>query len=146
MTVADATFGRVSLHALFDNAPPALGWFVVSHHWVHAKKDRRRLHGAWCRISSEHATVYRVLRFSPLLKASADERMGDLAIDYPAWIALSGFQEDTNQPVRMIITKAKWWHRPLCALSHPDPSYRLSAALGLLSVFLGILSIVLSIR
>ena len=138
-------FNRVAPAAFAEKTGIPLGWMVISHRWMPDKFDRRRSHGKWFRIKSEHGTSYRVLRFSVNLKGSPPDTPGDLVVDWPAWLELNGYVDDLNGPLQLEISKANWWQLPQLAASHPDPAMRLSSMLGFVSVVLGVLSIILAV-
>ncbi|MFW2456512.1 hypothetical protein [Methyloversatilis discipulorum] len=139
------TFNRIAPAAFAEKTGIPLGWMVISHRWMPEKSERRRAHGKWFRLKSAHGTSYRVLRFSANLTGSPPDNTGDLVIDWPAWLELSGYADDVNGPLELEITKASLWQLPQLAASHPDPAMRLSSMLGFVSVVLGVLSIVLAV-
>ena len=138
------TFKRVSPTACAERISIPIGWMVISHRWMPEKPERRRAHGKWYRIKSNHGTSYRVLRFSPNLAGAPSHTTGDLVLDWPAWLELNGYADDVADSLQLEITKARLWQLPQVAASHPDPATRLASMLGLVSVALGILSIVLA--
>lgn len=138
------TFKRVS-PAAFDHINLPLGWTVISHRWMPDKSARRHAHGKWFRLKSDFGISYRVLRFSPNLPGSPANGIGDLVLDWPAWLELNGYADDVSGELELEITKARAWQIIQLATSHPDPAMRLSSALGLISVVLGILSIALAV-
>lgn len=138
-------FNRLSPTKFAEKASIPLGWMVISSRCVSSKSERRRTHGKWFRIESAHGTSYRVLRFSPNLAAPAADHPGKLVLDWPAWLELNGYADDVSTPLQLTITKASLWHLPQVAASHPDPTVRISSELALISVVLGILSIILAI-
>ncbi len=139
------SFYRLSPSIFADKIgiPPA--WFVISYRWMSSKKKRRISHGQWYRITSEFETIYRILRFSPNIKGGSKQGEGQIVLDWPGWIDLFGRAEDVDGTIELRIAPARWWEYPKLALAHPDPTHRLAGELGLLSVALGILSIVLAI-
>jgi hypothetical protein len=58
---------------------------------------------------------------------------------------LNGFAEDVEHPLELSFCRAPWWRFAQLAESHPDPTYRMTGRLAILSVILGVLSLVLSI-
>jgi hypothetical protein len=139
-----STFQRVSPASFAERNGIPLGWFVISHRWVEPKLERRRYHGKWFKLSSELGSVYRVLRFSARL-AGAPGKLGDIVIDYPAWLDLHGRAENVEGPLELRFEPARWWQVYSLATSHPDPSFRLAGWLATLSVALGIVSVALAI-
>ena len=141
------------MKGIFNRMPPAkfpdssgvpLGWIVVSWRWMPDKTERRHAHGKWFRIKSKHGVVYRVLRFSGSLRGAPPENLGDIVIDWPAWLELNGYSDNPSGPLTLEFEKAGILHLPQLAASHPDPNARLSGILGMVSVLLGLLSIVLT--
>jgi len=145
MSEITGVFTRMSPSAFADEegVPPA--WFVISYRWMSEKKKRRISHGRWYRISSKYDTIYRILRFSPILKGSSKKGEGHIVIDWAGWIDLWDRAEDVKEPITLSIEPAKWWQYPLLAIAHPDPTHRLAGELGLVSLAMGILSLALSI-
>ncbi len=68
-----------------------------------------------------------------------------MVIDWPAWLHLSGYADNVDESLVLEFSKARLWHLPKLAVSHPDPVVRLSGALGLLSFVLGVVSVVLAV-
>ena len=138
------TFKRVSPAAFAENVGIPAGWFVISHRWMSVKKERRLQHGKWFKLSTNAASVYRILRFSPNL-AGAPDKPGEIVLDWPAWLDLFGRAENVDGTLQITITAARWWEYPKLAISHPDPAVRLSGYLALLSFCLGVISIALGV-
>lgn len=138
------TFKRVSPAAFAEQVGIPMGWMVISHRWMPNKPDRRRAHGKWYRVKSGQGVCYRVLRFSAKLSGAPSGITGDLVIDWPAWLELCGYADDVSGSLQLEFSKARWWQLISLAASHPDPAIRLSSILGIVSVFLGILSILLA--
>lgn len=137
-------FKRVSPLEFAQKVGIPMGWFLVSHRLLPKMKDRRELHGKWCRIESNRGIVYRVIRFSPRLQSAGTEAR-DIVIDWQAWIDLYGREEDVSSPIELTVTKARWFQYPVLGLRHPDPSYRLATLISLGSAVLGVLSVVLGV-
>ena len=140
----DGTFTRISPAEFAEKVGIPAGWFVISHRWMGDKKQRRLSHGKWFKIKSEHTTIYRILRFSPNLEGGPKQNTGQMVLDWPGWIDLWGRAEDVDRALDLEFTEAKRWEYPKMAMSHPDPTHRLAGELGLLSVFLGLLSVILA--
>jgi len=125
------------------------GWFVISYHWISEKGERRQLHGRWFRIKSPKGKIFRILRFSPHLDPKSSDALseakGEMIVDWPGWIELNGYEGETEKQLGLELKEAQWWNFPQIVLSHPDPVYRLSGFLGLLSVALGLLSLILTL-
>ena len=139
------TFRRVSPAAFAERVGIPAGWVVVSYRWMPDKSQRRRSHGRWFKIESEKATVFRILRFSAQLSGSPKVGHGQLVVDWPAWLQLHGYEDNVDPPLELKFTRVGWWAFPILAISHPDPTIRLTGALGVLSFGLGVLSVVLAI-
>ncbi len=65
-------------------------------------------------------------------------------MDWGAWLDLFGRADDVDRPLKLKVCSARWWAFPLFALAHPDPTIRLAGLLALVSVALGLLSIILT--
>lgn len=143
----EATLSRKSWSSFDENesSTNANGWFVVSHRWVPEKKRRRRLYGTWHKIQSDHATIYRIIRFSPSLKGTEKSQEGEIVLDWGGWLALSDYPEEHATKMQLVITKAKLCELVYAGVKHPDPAFRLASWLALLSIFLGIISVILTI-
>ena len=143
-------FKRLSPTALNENTGLAAGWCAIS--WrliseekgISGKKKRRQAHGKWFKLSSKHGSIFRNMRFSGSLK-SDDDLPAQIILDYVGWLILTNEAEDIHAPIELTIKRAKWYERPQMAVSHPDPAFRLASWIALLSLSLGILSIVLAL-
>lgn len=138
-------FTRVTPATFAEKVGIPAGWIVISYRWMPKKLDRRLAHGRWFKIKSGEGEVFRILRFSVNLEGSPASGSGQLVIDWPGWLDLLDHAEDTDGPIELEFSEGRWWQYPRLAISHPDPTIRLSGMLGLLSVALGILSVVLAI-
>ena len=141
----EAEFSRVSLLNISRDAPPPMGWCVISYRWIPKKSDRRKLHGKWYVIRSEYATIYRVLRFSPGLKGKTADAKGQIALDWPGWIELTDYADDVEIPLNLAFRRLPWHLQLRAALKHPDPAYRLGAWLASWSIVLALFSILLAV-
>lgn len=133
-------FSRKSPAKFFRDTDVPVGWFVVSHRWVSNKKDRRISHGKWHKITSKYETIYRILRYS----VNLPKKEGVIVLDWIGWIDLNGREEAVDNPISLQIKTVKWWEYPKCALSHPDPAYRLATKLAIVSIGLGFLSLIIA--
>jgi hypothetical protein len=122
----------------------ALGWFALSHRWLEDKQQRRKLHGTWFRITCEGRRCYRAFKMVASLKGSAGADAGDICVDWSAWLSLDGYNEKPRDELYLEIEPASWVDIPAIALSHPDPAHRVAAKFAILSVGLGILSLVVA--
>jgi hypothetical protein len=139
-------FTRVSPAAFAERVGIPAGWFVISHRWISDKSTRRLAHGRWFKIKSGEAEVFRILRFSPNLEGSPAKGTGQIVMDWNGWLDLFGRADDVVGPIELEFSEARWWHFPRLAVSHPDPTVRMSGILALVSVGLGILSLLLTIK
>jgi hypothetical protein len=140
----NGNFTRVSPAKFAEKIGIPQGWFVISHRWMPDKKARRLSHGKWFKIESANGYVFRILRFSVNLEGTPATETGQIVLDWPAWLELWDYAEDVSNELELTISKVSWWQYPRMALAHPDPTHKLAGALGLLSVVLGLLSIVIS--
>jgi len=140
----EGLFSRKSPVNFFNDTNSPIGWTVVSHRWVTEKKERRNTHGRWHKISSDNGSIYRILRYSVNLKGSNKTNNGEIVLDWIGWIDLYGREEEVNEPLNLKIKTVKWWEIIFCGFSHPDPSYRLATLLAVISVGLGVLSVVIA--
>jgi hypothetical protein len=121
------------------------GWFAISFHWLESKKERRIATGGWCRISVGSTRIFRVLRFNASLPCDSKKSTGGIVLDYDVWLELSGFAEVVPESLDILITKARPYEYIYCVLKHPDPSYRLSGWLGVISIVLGLIGVALGL-
>jgi hypothetical protein len=121
------------------------GWIVVHHDLVKTKAERRRASGRWFKLKSSSGNIYRILRFSPRLRGPPHDEPYELVIDWPGWLILHNYDDNLDPPLVLEIFRTKWWEFPRLAVSHPDPLARTAGILGLVSVGLGILSVILAL-
>ncbi len=138
-------FTRVSPAAFAEKIGIPAGWFVISYRWMPLRPNRRLAHGRWFKIKSSQGEIFRILRFSASLKGTPTEGKGEIVIDWPGWLDLFDRAEDVDGPIELEFSEAQWWQWPRLAVSHPDPTIRLSGILGVVSVALGVLSIILAV-
>lgn len=138
-----ATFTRISPAKFAESVGIPAGWFVVSHKIMPAKGERRLAHGAWYCIKGPGGSVYRILRFSPNLRW--ENPTSEIVIDWQGWLDLNGRAEDVTGPAELEILNVRWWKTPVLAVAHPDPAVRMAGVLGLISIGLGVLSVVLTL-
>lgn len=139
------SFARVAPVAFAEKADFPLGWVVVSHRWLTAKADRRDAHGRWYRIQCDGRTIYRAIRFSGKLKGSPKQGIGEIVIDWPGWLDLNGRAEEVDNSIELSLRRVRFYDLPRVPVHHPDPAIRVAGWLGLISVGLGILSIILAL-
>ena len=137
-------FVRRPLGKLNEHDSLPLGWFAISYRFEEEMKERRKIHGKWCEISSKDGSIFRAVRFAGELK-SASERPSEIILDFPGWLVLSDYERNVDKEVELTIRRARWYQYPKFAISHPDPSYKLASWIGLVSLVLGVLSLVLAI-
>ena len=137
-------FTRVSPASFADRVEVPLGWFVISHRWMPDKKERRQGHGKWYRLSTANGSVYRVLRFSVNLEGTPDKG-GQIVLDWPAWLDLHGREENVDGSLTISIIRARWYEYPGLAISHPDPAIRWGSWIAVLSLALGVISVILAV-
>jgi hypothetical protein len=125
--------------------PLPAGWFIVSHHWVTPRTERRFGHGQWHKITSGGHSVYRLLKFSTHLAGTPSTRNGVIVIDWIAWIDLNGRSPDVSQPLDLRVEPAPWWKWLSCAWSHPDQTFKIVILLAVVSIVFSIVSTAASI-
>ncbi len=127
------------------------GWFVVYYDHIKSKRLRHKVHGQWYIISSKHGSVVRNIRFAATAQlTNAQTTNGPqkiwkarelIWIDWQAWIDLNGRTGQSKAAIDLTFKKVGWFKALLAMPKHPEPAIRLSAALGFLSIMLGVLSI-----
>ncbi|WP_217698012.1 hypothetical protein [Thioalkalivibrio denitrificans] len=140
-----ADFTRISAkdHPAAQTMSP--GWFAISHRWIAEKDIRRRSYGTWFKISRGRKYCYRTLTMVAFLEGSPNSGVGEICIDWGAWLYLDDYKEKTSPNLTLEIEPAGLLSMPHIALSHPDPGYRIASKIALISLGLGILSAVLAI-
>lgn len=138
-------FTRISPAAFTEKVGIPLGWIVISHHHMPSKSARRAAHGRWYRISCEGYSIYRILRFSPNLHYNASGE-NDFVVDWVGWLDLHGRADDVDEPISLEIVSVPLILTPLMTITHPDPTFRLMGWLALISVALGVLSVILALK
>lgn len=149
----DREFKRV----INENLP--LGWFTISWHLIEGRKERINDHGKWFKISlfeggGKGNTIYRLCRFDGSLAAGVS-RDPEILLDYLGWVALKGGDptkgNKTNgeERLRLRIEKVGLLES-LCSYrkivaTYPDPSYRLANNIALIALFLGVVSLVITV-
>lgn len=66
-------------------------------------------------------------------------------MDYDGWLRLSDYPDDVPPSLSIEIRRARWYEYAYCLLTHPDPIYKVCAALALISVVLGVVSVLLGV-
>lgn len=117
-----------------------LGWFVLSYRWVQQTKARRVAHGGCYRITSKYGSVYRILRFDIDLRYNNAQKVGDMVIDWPAWLELCDRAERVPDDLELTIKPVRGLAFLRFALKHPDPAYRLASNIAVFSLGLGLIS------
>jgi len=135
-------FERVDPGKFAEKVGIPLGWMVISHHHIPDKQERRKVHGRWYRVTSQGISVFRVLRFAPNLHFDWDGT-SDLVIDWVGWLDLHGRASDVDGPLELEIEQVSPLLLPMMIVMHPDPTSRLAGWIALVSLALGVLSILL---
>ena len=140
------TFDRKHLGALNEKMPVPIGWFVLPYNLMLKKEVRRKYHGKWFTIESDNKKIYRVLRFGSKLHGTIrDDKHKDILLDWVGWIDLCGRDEDVEIPLKLKITKSTLMQQLIYAgINHPEPINRMSAWLAIISISLGILSVLIA--
>ncbi len=145
MTTIKGLFKRIAPASFAEKVGIPLGWVVISHHHIPEKSDRRTAHARWYHISSGGFSIYRNLRFSPRLHYGTQSE-SDIVLDWVGWLDLHGRADDVDGPLELELTPVPTVLIPLMIVRHPDPTFRMMGWLALLSVALGILSIILAFK
>ncbi len=124
------------------------GWFAVTWRLIPDKSTRRKAHGKWHKISNTEngKSEYRILRFKPTLKGSDTKEDYEIAIDWQAWVKLNDYSGDEKKTLNLKIKEIPRWQYLFMANKHPDPVYRVAGSLGLISLLLGIISLIISFK
>lgn len=128
-----------------------VGWVGISSHWLKYKvgeekyKDiRREIYGTWWRIDGPEGSIYRVFRMSPQLKGSNNDQNTQMALDWGGRIGLLG-EPNENDVAELTLRPIKCREYLYCIFNYPDPAYILARLPALVSIFLGILSVILAL-
>lgn len=143
---ATIKFKRRPPAVLDETIPLPLGWVVLPFRAMPIKSDRRKYHGKWIKIKSDDATIYRVLRFSANIKGKiAGDGAMDILLDWAGWLDLCGRVEDEIQELTLTISNTNIFERIYAGLTHPEPTIKISMKLAIISVALGLTSILMAI-
>jgi hypothetical protein len=123
-----------------DKVELPAGWTVLRFSHLDEKDARRATHGKWVALTRGRNTIYRVVRYSVTLPAS------DIVLDWAGWIDLQGRLADAPDQIQIAIRTPRLCEYLLIPFKHIDPGYRMSAWLGAISVGLGVLSVILSLK
>jgi hypothetical protein len=140
MEIANAEFVSCPTKQIGANADLQRGWIVVSHDHVPAKAERRKLYGRWVAIKSDQRTIYRIIRFSPTVPRDS------VVIDWGGWIDLQPDADDLEKSLHLRISTVKWYQAIRIPFVHVDNAVRISAYLGGISIILGIISLIISLK
>jgi len=72
--------------------------------------------------------------------------VSDLVIDWVGWLDLHGRASDVDGPLELEIEQVSPLLLPMMIVMHPDPTSRLAGWIALVSLALGILSILLVLK
>lgn len=132
--------------------PLPLGSFSIPWRAFHdesdkdkSKSQRLSLTGKWCKITpiGKGQSIFRIIRFS-----SHGERDGNwkMSVDYDGWLALGNRSiEEKPNPKVVSISQCSGFNLLFSVFHHPDPLHKTAARLGVLSLVLGIISVILAI-
>lgn len=132
MEVANAEFVSCPTKQIGVNADLQKGWIVIRHDHVSVKAERRKLYGKWVAIKSDQRTIYRIIRFSPTVPRNG------VVIDWGGWIDLQPDVDDLEKSLHLQISTVNWRQAVAIPFVHVDNAVSISAYLGGLSVFPGI--------
>jgi hypothetical protein len=144
-TLIRGRFDRESPAKFAEKVGIPLGWFVISYRHIPSKTERRIAHGRWYRISCSGISIYRILRFSPNL-TFAKEGASELVIDWVGWLDLHNRAEEVDGPLDLEIEPVPTLFVPFMVVMHPDSTYRIMGWLGIISVILGMVSIIVAFK
>lgn len=117
-----------------------IGWFSIFHEFLE-KPDRKNSRGKWFKITSEHGHCYRVMSMDPTLHKNKEENVDLINIDWDGWLALSS-DDDTRADLVLTIEPVRVWDYWRLGWTHPDPAVRTAWVIALISLGLGILSLI----
>jgi len=120
------------------------GWFSISHRLVENKYRRRPLYGNWFCKKANGKTIYRQLKFNPTLKSNDGQEQ--IALDWLGSIKLNNFNsENETSPIKYEIHQANRLESIYANIYHPDQGLRAAYKLGIVSLILGLISLVISL-
>ncbi len=115
------------------------GGVAITHRLVDDVSTRRKMHGKWVEIKSEHGSIYRSVSFTGSLKGTPNnDDHADIVIDWVGWLHLHGYADDVNKDVELEIKPAGLWGHFMAFCKHPDPSQRLANIIAIISFSLGL--------
>lgn len=120
---------------------------AISHRWVSEKQARRRSTGKWYRLTGPDSgrTVFRVLTFDPTIKHGDGDEPGGILIDWAGWLLLTDYAEGRRQVLELHLRRARWWHYPRIAVTHPNPVSRVALQVSAVAFVLGVLPFVVAL-
>lgn len=140
------TFNRKPLGAINEKNSVPIGWFALPFRMMPDIKDRRKFHGRWFLIECGNIKIYRVLRFAGNLKGTVrNDDTKEILLDWIGWIDLCNRDEEVDVELKLKISPISFWKYISAGLHHPEPSFKLSVILACISLFLGLLSVLLAI-
>lgn len=121
-----------------------LGWFAISHIFIKDKIERRKSYGKWFKIQSNKRIIYRQLKFDPTLKATGDN--SEINLDWDGFIKLHDYEVDSNDnKIFCQIERANYFEILFANLNQPYQGLRAAFVLGLISLIIGVGSLVISL-
>lgn len=131
---------------------PPEGSVAISHRFVTDKGGRRHSTGRWYKLRTvdDGRSIFRVLTFDPTLAGGtnpegAGEQPAELAIDWGGWLELIDHADETASPRQIEFTRARPWHFPRIAITHPDPVSRVALKVAAVAFVLGVIPFVVSL-
>ena len=144
--IIEGRYYRKPLGAVNKNVSIPIGWFALPSHVIEGNDIRRRIHGKLFKIESKNMTIYRVLRFANGIKKDVSFKNADyILLDWVGWIDLCNRDVKVKIDLALTITEVTYWKFFIAGWKHPEPMFRLSVKLAVLSVALGVISVWLAI-
>lgn len=122
---------------------PELGWFSISHTYVNLKENRRNMYSKWFSLKSGNNIIYRQLKFDPTLNSTDKPQ---IILDWQGFIELHGFDVNSDfNEIECEIRSANFIECIIANYNHPNQGLRAAYQISLLSLFIGIISLIISI-
>lgn len=124
-------------------SPLRSGWFSISHKFIDMP-ERKKYRGHWFKISSDYGSCFRVLRMDMLIHKDKADNVDFIHIDWDGWLALTPDQKSKTD-LDLTIKPIKIWDYWRLGSSHPDPAVRIAWVIALISLVLGVISVLLTV-
>jgi hypothetical protein len=126
-----------------NKSEPEIGWFSISHNFINEKENRRKMYSKWFCLKSGNNKIYRQLKFDPTLNSTDNPQ---ITIDWQGFIELHGYEVKSDfKEIDCEIRPANSIECIIANFNHPNQGLRAAYQISLLSLFIGVISLLISI-